>query len=132
MTASIARSELILGGQKSGKSRRAELLARQWLAESPTHRAVLIATAQPWDEEMRQRIARHLEKPGPRLVNRSKRRPLAQRLDEYVLQQFVGILGARATMAQVAVQFAGTSSPGRQQAAAGRRFRRAHTSPCWH
>ncbi|MDZ7936806.1 MAG: bifunctional adenosylcobinamide kinase/adenosylcobinamide-phosphate guanylyltransferase [Rhodoferax sp.] len=56
---SVARSELILGGQKSGKSRRAELLAHQWLAQSPDHRAVLIATAQPWDEEMRQRIALH-------------------------------------------------------------------------
>lgn len=55
----FARSELILGGQKSGKSRRAELLARHWLAESPAHDAVLIATAQPWDEEMRERIARH-------------------------------------------------------------------------
>jgi adenosylcobinamide kinase / adenosylcobinamide-phosphate guanylyltransferase len=54
-----AASELILGGQKSGKSRRAELLARDWLAASPGHRAVLIATAQPWDDEMRQRIARH-------------------------------------------------------------------------
>ena len=53
------RSELILGGQKSGKSRRAELLARSWLAGSPAHQAVLIATAQPWDEEMRQRIKRH-------------------------------------------------------------------------
>ncbi|HEY8906393.1 MAG TPA: adenosylcobinamide-phosphate guanylyltransferase, partial [Rhodoferax sp.] len=30
----IARSELILGGQKSGKSRRAEMLARDWLAQS--------------------------------------------------------------------------------------------------
>ncbi|OQW90043.1 MAG: adenosylcobinamide-phosphate guanylyltransferase [Rhodoferax ferrireducens] len=57
--ASPARSELILGGQKSGKSRRAELLARDWLAQSASHRAVLIATAQPWDDEMRQRIARH-------------------------------------------------------------------------
>ena len=56
---SAVRSELILGGQKSGKSRRAELLARDWLAASPEHRAVLIATAQPWDDEMRQRIARH-------------------------------------------------------------------------
>ena len=55
----IARSELILGGQRSGKSRRAELLARTWLAQSPSHDAVLIATAQPWDEEMRERIARH-------------------------------------------------------------------------
>ncbi|MDD2881406.1 MAG: bifunctional adenosylcobinamide kinase/adenosylcobinamide-phosphate guanylyltransferase [Rhodoferax sp.] len=55
----MARSELILGGQKSGKSRRAEALAQQWLAQSPQHRAVLIATAQAWDDEMRQRIARH-------------------------------------------------------------------------
>lgn len=59
MSLSIARSELILGGQKSGKSRRAELLAQGWLAQSSAHRAVLIATAQPWDEEMRARIARH-------------------------------------------------------------------------
>ena len=58
-TLNAARSELILGGQKSGKSRRAELLARDWLAASPEHRAVLIATAQPWDDEMCQRIARH-------------------------------------------------------------------------
>lgn len=57
--AEIARSELILGGQKSGKSRRAELLARQWLDASPAHRAVLIATALPGDEDMRERIARH-------------------------------------------------------------------------
>ncbi|OYQ40280.1 bifunctional adenosylcobinamide kinase/adenosylcobinamide-phosphate guanylyltransferase [Rhodoferax sp. TH121] len=55
----IAKSELILGGQKSGKSRRAELLARQWLDAAPDHQAVLIATAQPWDDEMRQRISRH-------------------------------------------------------------------------
>lgn len=55
----IAKSELILGGQKSGKSRRAELLARQWLLQSTENRAVLIATAQPWDDEMRERITRH-------------------------------------------------------------------------
>lgn len=55
----IARSELILGGQRSGKSRRAEMLARQWLDASPDHRAVLIATGQAWDDEMRERIARH-------------------------------------------------------------------------
>jgi adenosylcobinamide kinase / adenosylcobinamide-phosphate guanylyltransferase len=55
----IARSELILGGQKSGKSRRAELLARTWLAQSAQHKATLIATGQAGDEEMRARIARH-------------------------------------------------------------------------
>jgi len=54
----IARSELILGGQKSGKSRRAEDLARTWLTQ-PGRRACLLATAQPWDDEMRERIARH-------------------------------------------------------------------------
>lgn len=51
--------ELVLGGQRSGKSARAEALAARWLAADPAHRAVLVATAQPWDEEMRQRIARH-------------------------------------------------------------------------
>ena len=40
----VSRSELILGGQKSGKSSRAELLSRAWLMASPTHRAVLVAT----------------------------------------------------------------------------------------
>lgn len=69
----VARSELILGGQRSGKSRRAELLARGWLAQSPGHGAVLIATAQPWDDEMRERIARHQQDrarrvPGMRTV----------------------------------------------------------------
>ena len=55
----IANSEFILGGQRSGKSRRAELLARQWLAQSGEHRAVMIATGQPWDDEMAARIAQH-------------------------------------------------------------------------
>ncbi|MDT7517322.1 bifunctional adenosylcobinamide kinase/adenosylcobinamide-phosphate guanylyltransferase [Rhodoferax sp. TBRC 17660] len=63
----IARSELILGGQKSGKSRRAELLARQWVQQSPEHRAVMIATAQPWDDEMRLRIARHQQERAERV-----------------------------------------------------------------
>lgn len=55
----VARSELILGGQRSGKSRRAEALASAWLGQSPGHRAVYIATAQVWDDEMAERIARH-------------------------------------------------------------------------
>jgi adenosylcobinamide kinase / adenosylcobinamide-phosphate guanylyltransferase len=57
--ADFARSEMVLGGQRSGKSRRAELLARDWLAAATAHRAVMIATGQAWDEEMRERIARH-------------------------------------------------------------------------
>ncbi len=58
-TLTVARSELILGGQRSGKSRRAETLARTWLAQSAQHRAVLIATAHAGDAEMRERIVHH-------------------------------------------------------------------------
>ncbi|MBS0495382.1 MAG: bifunctional adenosylcobinamide kinase/adenosylcobinamide-phosphate guanylyltransferase, partial [Proteobacteria bacterium] len=63
----MAVSELILGGQKSGKSRRAELLARRWLDESPAHRAVLIATGQAHDAEMAARIARHQQERAERV-----------------------------------------------------------------
>ena len=55
----VVRSELILGGADSGKTARAEALAAAWLAQGAQHEAVYIATAQPWDEEMRQRIERH-------------------------------------------------------------------------
>ena len=58
-TATVARSELILGGQKSGKSRRAETLAAAWLHANTQHQAVLIATAEARDAEMQARIARH-------------------------------------------------------------------------
>lgn len=58
-SASVPCTELILGGQKSGKSRRAEALAQQWLGLSNSHRAVLIATGLASDAEMQARIARH-------------------------------------------------------------------------
>jgi adenosylcobinamide kinase/adenosylcobinamide-phosphate guanylyltransferase len=54
-----ARTELILGGQKSGKSARAEGLARAWLSAGGSRRAVLIATGQAHDAEMAARIDRH-------------------------------------------------------------------------
>lgn len=54
----MAAPELILGGQRSGKSRAAEARATAWLAQSG-HAAVLLATALPGDGEMRARIARH-------------------------------------------------------------------------
>ena len=49
---------LIVGGQRSGKSRQAERLALAWLRE-PGRSVCVIATAEAHDEEMRQRIARH-------------------------------------------------------------------------
>jgi adenosylcobinamide kinase/adenosylcobinamide-phosphate guanylyltransferase len=71
----VARSELILGGQKSGKTRRAEDLAAVWLAQSDAHRAVYIATAQAWDDEMRERIARHR-------MDRAQRVPRMETVEE--------------------------------------------------
>jgi adenosylcobinamide kinase/adenosylcobinamide-phosphate guanylyltransferase len=55
----VVRSEFILGGQKSGKSRRAESLAQHWLTGAPQRSALLVATAQAFDDEMRLRIERH-------------------------------------------------------------------------
>jgi adenosylcobinamide kinase / adenosylcobinamide-phosphate guanylyltransferase len=48
---------LVLGGARSGKSRFAEGLAQGFDGAPKTY----IATAEPFDEEMRQRIARHRE-----------------------------------------------------------------------
>ena len=48
------RTILVLGGARSGKSRHA-----QSLAEAMTPTGCFIATAQAWDAEMRDRIARH-------------------------------------------------------------------------
>lgn len=71
----MARRELILGGQKSGKSRRAEALAKTWCDHSSSHRAVFLATGQAWDDEMRERIARHR-------LDRAIRVPGMQTLEE--------------------------------------------------
>lgn len=59
-----ARHELILGGQKSGKSRCAEERTAAWLAGDPAgdpagRSALLIATARAGDDEMQARIRRH-------------------------------------------------------------------------
>lgn len=83
---SVARSELILGGQKSGKTARAELLAASWLAQSPSHRAVYIATAQARDEEMRERIARHRRdrtERVPRMITVEEPTELARAIGEH-------------------------------------------------
>lgn len=50
--------ELVLGGQRSGKSRRAEAAAAAWLGTAG-HRAAMIATAREADGDMRERIEIH-------------------------------------------------------------------------
>lgn len=55
---------LITGGQRSGKSRKAEELA---LSLSPN--PVYVATAHVWDEEFRERVRLHQERRGPQWTN---------------------------------------------------------------
>ena len=50
---------LIIGGQRSGKSRHAERLGLRWLAQSDAHSVTVLATAVALDDEMRERIVRH-------------------------------------------------------------------------
>lgn len=57
----VEKSLLVLGGARSGKSRFAQ--AR---AENLSGDLVYVATAQPIDDEMTQRIARHQDDRGPR------------------------------------------------------------------
>lgn len=88
----IAGVELILGGQKSGKSRRAEHLANAWLAGAEVNgqprQATLIATAQPWDAEMQRCIARHQ-------TDRAQRAPGLATLEEpLALAQAISRLSA--------------------------------------
>ena len=71
------RHELILGGQRSGKSRCAEARAQAWLAADPQRSALLIATARALDDEMRSRIARHR-------LDRAARVPAMATLEEPV------------------------------------------------
>lgn len=63
---------LITGGQRSGKSMRAEQMA---LELSPT--PYYIATAHVWDEEFRQRVERHQQRRGPCWTNIEEERYLS-------------------------------------------------------
>ena len=60
----MKRVILITGGQRSGKSSKAEELALS-LSDNP----VYVATAHIWDEEFRERVRRHQERRGPQWAN---------------------------------------------------------------
>ena len=64
---------LITGGQRSGKSAKAEELALQ-LSEHP----VFMATAHIWDEEFRERVRRHQLRRGPQWTNIEEERWLSR------------------------------------------------------
>ncbi len=60
MPRTLPQLSLILGGARSGKSRLAEHLVTDLAL--PRH---YVATAEPWDDEMRARIAQHQSDRGP-------------------------------------------------------------------
>ena len=60
----MKRIILITGGQRSGKSSKAEELALS-LSANP----VYMATAHIWDEEFQERVRRHQERRGPQWTN---------------------------------------------------------------
>ena len=60
----MKRIILITGGQRSGKSTKAEELALS-LSDNP----VYLATAHVWDDEFRERVRRHQERRGPQWTN---------------------------------------------------------------
>jgi adenosylcobinamide kinase/adenosylcobinamide-phosphate guanylyltransferase len=55
----MAQHHLIVGGQRSGKSRQAERLALAWQAAASGHQVTVLATALALDSEMQARISRH-------------------------------------------------------------------------
>lgn len=60
----MKRIILITGGQRSGKSCKAEELAL-----SLSHNPVYVATAHIWDDEFRERVHRHQQRRGPQWTN---------------------------------------------------------------
>lgn len=55
----MSEHHLIVGGQRSGKSRQAERLAQAWLKQDSGRSVTVVATALAFDDEMRERIRRH-------------------------------------------------------------------------
>lgn len=69
----MKRIILITGGQRSGKSAKAEELALSVSGEP-----VYLATAHIWDEEFRERVRRHQQRRGPQWTNIEEERWLSR------------------------------------------------------
>ena len=69
----MKRIILITGGQRSGKSAKAEELALSLSGEP-----VYLATAHIWDEEFRERVRRHQQRRGPQWTNIEEERWLSR------------------------------------------------------
>ena len=124
----VVASELVLGAPGSGKTARAEALAQAWLAAAPQHRAVYIATAQAWDQEMRARVERqrrHGAEPVPRLVTMEEPLELAHaigrhgRADTLIVADCLTFWLAAKSMAAVATDGPAPAANAGARAAAG-------------
>lgn len=106
--------ELILGGQKSGKTRAAQARAAAWL-EAAGHEAVLVATAQAHDAEMAERIARHRADRAatvPKMATHEEPRELARALQTLCAPQRLVVVDCLTLwLTQLAMPF-GQPAPG--------------------
>lgn len=80
---------LLLGGQRSGKSRHAEALALAWCEQSSEHRATVVATAEIHDDEMRERVARHRRDRASALATAEVPRDLAQFIAAHSMPRYL-------------------------------------------
>lgn len=71
----MSAHQLIVGGQRSGKSRHAEQLGLAWLEAGAGRSVTLLATALALDEEMRARIRHHRDRRPPAFATHEE--PLA-------------------------------------------------------
>ncbi len=105
--------ELILGGQKSGKSRAAEARVAQWVRHDGRD-AMLIATALAADAEMRERIAHHRRERAarvPQLATVEEPRELAAALRrECTAQRLVVVDCLTLWLAQLAMPPSGAGA----------------------
>ncbi|HAS8398966.1 TPA: bifunctional adenosylcobinamide kinase/adenosylcobinamide-phosphate guanylyltransferase [Vibrio vulnificus] len=83
MTMSYSTNKaLVLGGARSGKSRFAEQLARQW-SQQPDAKCHYVATAVPFDQEMAERIHHHRQQRGQGWCEHEAPLYLAERLSQF-------------------------------------------------
>lgn len=78
---------LFLGGARSGKSALAETDVYAWLLAHPHGRVIYVATAQIWDDEMRDRVALHRQRRPDTWQLVEEPMQLARLLDQYEQQQ---------------------------------------------
>lgn len=78
---------LFLGGARSGKSALAETDVYAWLQAHPHGRVIYVATAQVWDDEMRDRIELHRQRRPETWHLVEEPMQLATLLDRYNEQQ---------------------------------------------